>query len=328
VLALWPLARTAQEPLVLRLDCPASSAPLHSLFIDSGADDPLATLEILSGELRGLSRPLPRVDAPAFLPAAVTGRAAGSATPGVLPPLSPDAPSMVDLLATPDSPAQSPAWGSIGTWNWHSWHGQPSAWQVRCTPWSSGLRVALDEYDYKGVQILRYDRRVYGDFEARVHVTLRSGAAAEPFVCQSERSTVGIAYRLQEQARPGAAWGAGSCAGVSLEADAARAAYATVLDFEALELGRNRATHAALMPVGGLTTDVEIPRAPLLAGDGFSLRLIVRGARTELYVNNAAEPALVYEDSGGALPPGRIGLFTDRLIAVFDQFEVTPLPPP
>ncbi len=336
-LALWPLARAAAEPLVLRIATNTSAGDFRRVRIASGTDDVHGEIELLDGAVSSVTTPLARVDAPEFLPEEVAPRAVGAVTPGAVadsawPSVLPGS----DLLRDGFNPYESSAWTSLGYWAW--WSGaapEPSSRfkTVRCTPFSSGLRVShRNASDYAGVQILRFDAGEYADFDASVRIRLAPQGDPEPyapFVFESERGTVGIAFHLQADAPPGAAWGGGAWAGVSLSANRDSPPLASICRFAALILGRDRDVHFALTPLMTETSDstASIAREDLLKPDGFVLHLRVRGRCSALYLNDKADPLVVHISAPAQVAPrGRIGLFTVRLIAEFDDFRVTPTP--
>jgi hypothetical protein len=328
-LALWPLVRDSHIPLKVVRDLPADQRPARYIVLEGASDDARAALELHELRVAEYSAPLRRIDYP--LPDEVLA----GVQPAWLPEIPADAPSLAgNLLAGPLHPYDSDAWMSVGNWSW--WEGAaPSAApkRIHCVPCSPQTRQELQTRaggPFDGVQLLRFDRARYGDFDARLRVDLLDPAsgpttADESFACASEDGTVGLAFRLQDAAPAGSAWGGGYTATVTIGRDEQSAALA--------RLRRNDGFFAGLAHecaiVGSETralplAEVAVPvdRATLLARDGFTLGVRAVGSHLSMTING--QEVLELDDPGG-FTTGRVALFAARLIATFESLEVTPL---
>ena len=137
--------------------------------------------------------------------------------PTLVPPLPEPAVSPEgNLLAPPFQPYDSEAWTAIGGWSW--WEGAAPTERpkvIRCTPFSTQKRQEVRRDIYGGVQMLRFDRAVFGDFQADVRIKLADWADSlnhqdfDPFVSESNSGAVGLALLAEAPPVAGDAWGPG-----------------------------------------------------------------------------------------------------------------------
>jgi hypothetical protein len=328
-LALWPLARDSRAPLQVVRDLPAGQGAARYIILEASSDDALAQLDLHELRVTDYSIPLQRIDDP--LPHGLM-RGVQPAWVPVLPAGA--APPLGNLLAGAFHPYDSDAWNSVGNWSW--WEGAtpaPRPKQIRCAPCSTQMRLELQTRPggpFAGVQLLRFDRARYGDFEATLRINLngdaeKAPATDVPLLCASEDGTVGLALRLQDTAPAGCAWGGAYRAVILLQPGELLTARAIFRRGEGF--GQTLGHECAVAVVDQqdpptVSQAAEIERAPLFAAGGFTLGVRAVGSHFTVAVNG--QQVLEADDPGG-FATGRIALFASRLIATFESVEVTPL---
>ena len=234
----------------------------------------------------------------------------------------------------PFHPYDSDAWTSVGNWSW--WSGAapgatPKA--IRCVPWSTVNREDIRTPAlYTGLQMLRFDRAVYGDFEARLRLRFadpsQPGARSyDPFTSPSHAGKVGLAIRLQDEAVPGEVLGGMYVACLRVDPGGRRCGTSVDRVSGLAISGHNTFAVGAVEGIFLASADDCLPWRALFDPRGVVLTVRAEGRRIKLYLNDGAEPIVVAADHGPApFDEGRVALFTQGLIAVFDSLEIKPLP--
>jgi tRNA A-37 threonylcarbamoyl transferase component Bud32 len=321
VLALWPLARDSCEPLWIVQKLPSRGMPARFVTLKGSSEDALAAIDVTQWQVREYSAPLARVED--FSPPQVGHGVVPARIPGLLvaePLWGPN------LLSGEFHPYDSAAWMPIGNFAW--WSGAAPDQQqkeIRCTP---GSRDVRSNWPRDGYQILRFDRAEYGDFEATLRIKLATGpkrAPDDPFLSQTESGNVGLAFRLQDQAPRGAAWGGGYVAYVVLEPDPAKVACAGLYGFNGLVIPSQDRWAVRLPNRPRMETAAKLPTGAesFLAAEGFTIHLRAAKQHFTLAIN---DQVVLEGDDPDGFAKGRIGLYASKLIATFDALQVAPLP--
>lgn len=339
------LARCGNElALVLRPLIP-NAAPYHSqraawtpdllsierILLEGATDDALARVDLLAIRVAEYSTPLkdPTACAAPFR----------ATCPLYIPPLPDNAPApRGDILAGSFHPYETDAWMSVGNWSWWTGASPDAAPKViRCTPFSSAERArwASDPEVVGGLQCLRFDRGRYGDFVATAHVRLADPLDPQtenrdPFPTDSHGGGIGLLFRLQDDAPPGAAMGAGYRAGLNFErAPASQSALpvtAYISRFDSLvfqRVGENLDGLASSRerPVAHVRT--TLPRELLYSPDGFRFAVRAEGRHIAVYLGEQVQPIVEGDDDRAAsLPAGRMAIWTHRFIAILDALVI------
>ena len=333
VLCLWPLAVDWPHPIVRTLDLPRSPILLRHILFSTMSGDPLARVDLLGMHVTGYSVPLAD---PAAKP---PGLVLAGPRPAAVPPLRRNhEPPTGNLLAGETHPYSSTSWMPIGSWSW--WSGVQRGTEpkpIRCVPCSKEQRSGTTDAErFQGLQFLRFDGARYRDFEARARIRIADPEdpdtqERDPFPAPSHSGVVGLAFRLQDDAPEGCAWGGGYIAYVGLDPDADIPAWIRLdrhggLVLSALRNHTHVATDAASRTALAKVTGVS-DRAEVLAPEGFVLTVRAVGPEIAVYINERPQPVLTaYDSSADYFREGRIALYTFRLIATFDSLEVAPLP--
>lgn len=336
LLAMWPLARASSKPIITAIELPDPPPVARFLLLGASTEDPNASVQLLGLRASSWSRPWERARAISTLPALVEQRAKGTVRPAFVPPL-PDTRTILDenLLAGEYHPFDSTWWMPIGNWCWWKrMNPEDRPKEIISVPFS---REQREEYRtaglYDGFQMLRFDRAAYTDFRAKLTVRLADPTVDEtekydPFPASSSAGVVGLAFRLQDQAPPGCAWGAGYVASVHLEPNSRLAPSANVHRWDGLmhrPLDGFSVHWRSESLLRGATNIAA--RAQFFGPDGFTLTIEARGPEIKLFVNDvlaveARDPNPDYYKRG------RIALFASRLIATFESLVISPLHEP
>jgi serine/threonine protein kinase len=337
VLALWPLSRVPALPIVRRLNARESPAAPGAILLDAWSGDVRARVDLLAAHVRSYSAPLRAVEVLDEYPEALRRGAAKDVRPADVPGLVPDnARPLGNLLDDPFHPYRSEAWMSIGNWSW--WHrpDDQGEWRVvKCIPFSTAEREhRRDPEVYAGVQMLRFDRARYGDFQADLLIKLADphdgGARAyDPFVTSSHRGSVGLAFRFQDKPDGDCAWGGAYVAALAVRPGTSSGPDAAFSRSRGFMLGRMDGFSIS-EETGEKSWNVSesdvCQRDELFAPGGFRLTVRAVGPKFELFLNDWPEPILVARDpDSDYFREGRIALFASRLIATFESLKIKPL---
>jgi hypothetical protein len=333
VLALWPLARRADQPLVLRIPLPQPGFRVEYLMFDCTSGSALDEMDLLGVQVAEYSAPLTRIDQD--LPEVVAANTrAKRVTPAFVPEIATQTEpweAAENLLAGRWHPYDSGAWMSVGNWSWWS-DAMPGATAktVRCVPYSTEQRRSHPQNEYySGFQFLRFDGARCTDFDATLRIKLlyaTDGVEFQPFACESHSGQVGLALRLQDQSPAAGAWGGGYVASLKLASNPTSEPVVAWQRFSGLVIESDTGGFAVCPTPGDNPHAISVPfaRDLALSPDGFQLRVRAVGAHFEIFVND--RPVLAAEDSDADyFRAGRIALFASRLMATFESLEVTPL---
>ncbi len=327
-LAVWPVNLPTTDPIVRYWPAPPGDFAVGCVVLDQHSLDAHSYGEVSDLVVRGFSAPLRRVDE--FAPEAVTAQALPAWRPA--PPKGP-AP-FTELLAAPYHPYDSAAWSTIGSWCWWSGeapadHGHPK--QIRCVPFSTQNRIEQRRHDlYAGLQFLRFDGGLYGDFEAEAHIRLADPRdpgtrAHDPFLSASHDGKVGIAVRLQEAPPEGCVWGGGYVAHVALHPDGSIPSWASIDRLDGI-MPCSVDIRAQFQSPSELLAHSSLPhdRVTFFKREGFRLKVRAEGRRIDLYLDD--RPMLSATDAAErAFGPGRVALVCESLIPVVESFTVRPV---